>query len=62
MNEILLLGNIYLPCQTRMGGFPGIATQFNRRLELIERAFNLGNATAQDIQEIKLLFLEVVKG
>jgi len=62
VNETLSLGSIYLPCQNKMGGFPQISTQFNRRLELIERAFNLSTATDQDIHDIKLLFLEVVKG
>ncbi|MEC4817792.1 MAG: Hsp70 family protein [Scytonema sp. PMC 1069.18] len=62
VNEILSLGKLYLPCQSRMGEFRAISTQFDRKLELIERAFNLSAATDEDIKELKAWFLEIAKG
>jgi molecular chaperone DnaK (HSP70) len=64
VNEILSLKNpnSYLPCRSRMKSFPTISVQFDRRLELIERAFDLSTATAQDIQDLKAWFLEIAKG
>jgi hypothetical protein len=52
VNEILSLGQIYLPCQSRIGSFPEIAKNFKRNLELIEVAFNLDRATPGVIGEI----------
>ncbi|WP_414530753.1 Hsp70 family protein [Nodularia chucula] len=62
VNEILSLVKCYLPCQGKMFSFPGISSQFDRKLELIERAFYLETATAEDIQDLKTWFLESVKG
>ncbi|WP_279239694.1 hypothetical protein [Scytonema sp. UIC 10036] len=42
-----------------MSGFRAIAAQFERKLELIERAFDLSAATAEDIKELKAWFLEI---
>lgn len=40
----------------------GISNQFERKLELIERAFNLSTATAQDITDLKTWLLHSVRG
>jgi hypothetical protein len=61
VNEILQLGIIYLPCNSRMRGFHAISAQFDRKLELIERAFDLCAATDEDIQELKAWFLEIAR-
>ncbi|MFN9407286.1 MAG: Hsp70 family protein, partial [Dolichospermum sp.] len=52
VNEILSLAKVYLPCNTKMKGFPQIEKNFNRKLELIEVAFNLGIAKGPDIDDI----------
>lgn len=62
VNEILSLGTIYIPCKSKMSSFPGISHQFDRKLELIESAFNLTTATPEDIGELKAWFLEIAKG
>lgn len=62
VNEILSLAKIYLPCQGRMINFRGISQQFDRKLELIERAFHLDTATIIDKEDIRTWFLQTVNG
>ncbi|MFB2738974.1 Hsp70 family protein [Umezakia ovalisporum] len=62
VNEILSLADIYLPCQPRMISFPGISNQFDRKLELIELAFNLDTASDQDVKDLKTWLLQIVRG
>ena len=59
INELLSLGTIYLPFSTNLGSYQGISTQFDRKLELIERACDLSTATDEDIKDLKAWFLEI---
>jgi len=61
INDVLKLGKIYLPCQSNMQSYPQIAAQFDRKLELLERACDLSAATEEDIKDLKAWFLEIAK-
>ena len=62
VNGILSLGKIYLPCQQKMRDYRTISDQFDRKLELIEIAFNLDRGTAKDIEDLKVWLIEIAKG
>ena len=62
VNEILLLGKVYLPCKTRMVSFPHIERNFDRKLELIEIMFNFKDANDVDKGDLKTWLLEIAKG
>ncbi|TAE55782.1 MAG: NYN domain-containing protein [Nostocales cyanobacterium] len=62
VNGILSLGQIYLPCEQNMGSYHAISEQFDRKLELIEIAFNLDRGTEKDIEDLKVWLIEIAKG
>lgn len=61
INELLSLGRIHLPFSNNFGSYQNISTQFDRKLELIERACDLSSATEEDIKDLKAWFLEIAK-
>ncbi|MBO1047834.1 MAG: Hsp70 family protein [Dolichospermum sp. DEX182a] len=62
VNEILSLGKVYLPCNTKMRSFPQIEKNFDRKLKLIEEMLNIKDTSGETFETVKAWLLEVTKG